>query len=191
MHMTTYQVALRRLQPIVPILFQAFQAGLDASLEEHDRRRLQRRGDQHYFSHTARRVICERLRASQLLVTDAANERSVLPMSGIQVQYGEAVIWVFKAKDDEVPLPDSARKQAFYRQEGTLDGWDNLLLLWSDVDGVLKDPMHLVRPLGGDHLRRNLRLDWEGPLSSRMGAMRPQDLDGLRPRYEWKELEGD
>lgn len=186
--MATYQVALRRLQPVVPIVFAAFQAGLNASTEEHDRRGLQRRGDQHYFSHTARRVICERLRAYQLLVTDPANERSALPMSGIQIQYGEALLWVLRGT--EVPVPDSARKQAFYRQQGTLDGWDNLLLLWSDVDGILVDPMRLVRPLGGDRRRESLIVDWDGPLSRRMAGMRPQDLDALEPRYEWNELEG-
>lgn len=190
MRVTTYQQSLRALQPIVPPLFDALQEGLTASLDDHRLKRLRRKSDPHYFSHTARRITCERLRAEGLLVTDADHERSVLRMSGIQVQHAGALLWVFRSPD-QVPLPVSGRKQSFYRQESTLDGWQNLLLLWGDTDGILDDPLHLVRPLGGDNRRRNLRIDWSGPLSRKMATMRAQDLDELQPEHEHRQMEGD
>lgn len=189
--MSTYQATLRRLQPIVPVLFDSFQAGLTESVAEHRRKSLKRGGDPHYFSHTARRRICESLREEGLLVTDVDEERSALRMSGIQVQYNGVLLWAFRAVDGQVPLPTSLHKQRFYQQGGTLDGWDNLLLLWDDADGVLADPMHVIRPLGGDNRRANLLIDWSGPLSRKIATMRVQDLEELRPEHEAKRLEGD
>lgn len=190
MYMSTYQQALRRLQPIVPPVFDALEAGLTASMEDHAVKKLRRKVDPHYFSHTARRITCERLRMDGLLVTDPDQERSALPMSSIQIEFAGVRLWVLRAKKD-VPLPTSPRKQQFYRQEPTLEGWDNLLLLWDDNDGDLRDPMHLVRPIGGDKSRRNLVLDWDGPLSRTMANLRAQDLDQLQPEKEWKKLGGD
>jgi hypothetical protein len=191
MRVATYQQTLRRLQPIVPVVFDALQAGLAVSVEDHVRKKIRRKADPHYFSHVARRITCEELRSVGLLVTDPEHERSALPMSSIQIDHAGARLWVLRASNGEIPLPLSPRKQAFYRQEPTLEGWDNLLLLWDDDDGVLKDPMHLVRPLGCDGVRRNLRLDWEGPLSRHMATLRAEDLDQLQPEQDWRTLGGD
>jgi hypothetical protein len=190
MHMATYQQSLKRLQPIILILFDGLQAGLTASVDDHSRKRIRRRADPHYFSHTARRITCERLLKRGLLVTDPDQERSALPMSSIQIQHNGVLLWVHRSPE-QIPLPTSPRKQSFYRQELTLPGWDNLLLLWDDAEGLLVDPMRLVRPLGGDSKRRNLRLDWEGSLSRSMASMRAQDLDALRARHQWQQLGGD
>lgn len=190
MRMATYQQTLRRIQPIVPILFDALQDGLNEGLDEHERKQIRRSGDPHYFAHGVRRVVCERLRDKGLLVTDLEAEKSALAMSGIQVLHNGAFLWVFRSAE-QVPLPTSKRKQRFYRQEPTLDGSDNLLLLWHDTDGTLADPMHVIRPLGGDHQRRNLKLDWTGKLSRRMATMRARDLDELHPDHKWTELGSD
>jgi len=188
--MSTYQQTLRRLQPIVPPIFDALQDGLTASVQDHAAKKIRRTVDPHYFSHTARRLTCEALRGQGLLVTDVQHERSALPMSSIQIEHAGVRLWVLRSKGD-IPLPTSPRKQLFYRQEPTLEGWDNVLLLWDDVDGVLKDPMHLVRPLGGDRRRPNLQIDWDGPLTRKMATMLAQDLDQLEPEQEWKKLQAD
>lgn len=190
MRMASYQETLRRIQPIVPVVFESLQGGLDAARAMHSDRRLDRHVDQHYFAHSVRRVTCDRLRDAGLLVTDPEHERSALAMSGIQIDYNYVRLWVFRGKS-EFPLPNSVRKRRFYEQVPTLDGADNVLLLWDDDDGALHDPMHMARPVGGDHHRRNLRLDWEGRLSRRMGGMRAADLDELVPDQQWTQLEGD
>ncbi len=76
MRMASYQQALRRVQPIVPILFDSLQSGLTMSREDHERKKIKRTGDPHYFAHTVRRETCEKLRAMGLLVTDPEEERS-------------------------------------------------------------------------------------------------------------------
>lgn len=191
MRMATYQQALRRLQPIVPILFDSLQRGLEVSREDHERKKIKRTGDPHFLAHTVRRETCERLRSKGLLVTDPEEERSALAMSSIQVQHNGVLLWVFRSQDGQIPLPVSPLKQRYYRQEPTLEGWDNLLLLWGDDDTVLRDPMHLIRPTGGDSRRASLTTDWAGPLSRRMATMRVEDLNMLQPEHQSQELEGD
>lgn len=190
MQMSTYAEAVKRLQSAIPLVFDALQAGLDASSRQHDEGRLKRSVDPHYFSHTARRIACEHLGSNGLLHTNDNAEGSALRMSGIQVPHNGSILWVFRAAS-QIPLPTSLRKQQFYRQEATLDGWDNMLLLWDDKAGRLKDPMYLVRPLGGDKRRRSLKVDWSGPVSRSMASLREQDLDLLRPEHESKRLGGD
>ena len=68
---------------------------------------------------------------------------------------------------------------------------DNLLLLWRDNQGVLVEPLTLVRPVGGDHRRDSLTLSWRGKLSREMADMRAADLDGLRPDADWGRLGGE
>jgi hypothetical protein len=64
----------------------------------------------------------------------------------------------------------------------------NLLLLWQDDAGVLLDPMTLVKPLGGDHRRDSLRVQWMGKSSRRMALMRAADLNELEPDHEYREI---
>lgn len=95
----------------------------------------------------------------------------------------------------EIPVPGrSQAKQRFWRQEsGSIPGLqktDNLLLLWRDDAGVLAEPLTLVRPVGGDHQRRNLRVQWVGRLDRGMAALRTEDLNGLRPDVDNGELVG-
>jgi hypothetical protein len=190
MRMASYQETLKRVQPIVPLLFTGLERGLAASAQVHDRQQLNRSTDQHYFSHTVRRHAVEYLMGHGLLVTDDSGQRSRLGMSGLQVNHNGVCLWIFRGKD-EVPLPGhSHRKQDFYNQVPSLDGWDNILLLWHDVDGVLAEPMFLVRPVAGDHLRRNLRVEWDGPLRRDIALMRAADLDLLRPSYRWSAFGG-
>jgi len=188
MGMGSYQRSLHRIQPVIPHLFDSLQEALTATAADHERQQLRRRTDPHYFAHGVRRLYSERLKAVGLLVTDVDHERSALPMSGIRIDHDGLSIWMFRA-DKQIPLPTSARKQDFYSQISTLESWDNLLLLWTDVNYVLRDPMHLVRPLGGDNRRANLRIDWGGPLSRAMAMMRAADLDELQPEQIWKRLD--
>lgn len=186
MGMATYQQALHRLQPVIPFLFDSLQEALTRTAEDHDQKKLKRSTDPHYFAHGVRRLYSEQLKAKGLLVTE--HDRSVLPMSGIRIDHDGLSVWMFRS-EKEIPLPVSTRKQEFYSQTSTLEGWDNLLLLWSDLNYVLRDPMHLVRPLGGDNQRANLRIDWSGPLARGMATMRAADLDELQPEQIWTRLD--
>lgn len=183
MHMATPSDSLHRLQPVLPLLFDGLQYGLDKATQEHNRDDLRRRTDPLYFSYGARRHASEYLMQQGLLVTDVDGEKSALQMSGLQVQHNGSLLWIFRAKD-EVPVPGhSTRKRNFYAQQDNLLGWDNLLLLWNDNDGVLADPMYLVRPTGGDHRRRNLTTDWSVPITREIGSMRVEDLALVKPDY--------
>lgn len=190
MRMASYRDTVKQLQPIVPLLFEGLEHGLAASSAQHERERLKRSTDASYYAYTVRRYAVEFLKAQGLLATDDTGEKSVHGLSGLQVNHNGVCLWIFRGRD-EVPLPGhSGRKQAFYAQAPTLDGWDNSLLLWDDVDGVLADTLYLVRPLGGDHLRRNLRVEWDGPLRRKMAGMQAADLDLLQPSYRWSALGG-
>jgi hypothetical protein len=65
---------------------------------------------------------------------------------------------------------------------------DNLLLLWQDADGILVEPMKLVRPTGGDHRRASLRFQWAGPVTRAMATFRAADLDALTPEVAYEKL---
>lgn len=190
MPVATYRETVQLLQPTVPIIYDALQHGLDKAIAHHDAENLRRSGDAHLFAHEVRRFACRHLMRHNLLATDLDNERSALAMSGIQLRHNTVNLWVFRGVD-EVPLPTTTKKREFYRQVPTLDGWDNILLLWTDEADKITDPMRLVRPLGGDHRRRNLRLEWDGELTRDMGKMRVRDLDELEATYETRQLKGD
>ena len=187
MHVASYAETVARLQPTVPVVFDALQHGLNVTRADHEAKRLARSVDQHFFAHSVRRVACDQLRAAGLLVTNAGHERSALSMSGMQLDHNGVRLWLFRS-ERHIPLPNTPRKRAFYRQTAALDEWDNVLVLWRDFDSVFIDPMRLVRPLGGDHRRCNLRVDWDGPLSRRMAGMRAEDLDELSPTYAWQQM---
>lgn len=185
----TYVETVQALRPIIPVVYEALQAGLDAAATDHEKRHLERTADPHYFSYSARRTAVERLRSKGLLRLGDRGDRSALAMSGIQLDHAGHRLWVQRSANKDIPLPGkSGPKGRFYRQEPTLEGWNNLLMLWRDDAGTLEDPLWLVRPLGGDNRRKELRLDWQGPLRLSMAGMRESDLDQLQPFTEWKQL---
>ena len=194
MQMTTYAEAVRTLQPIIPSIFNALEAGLEATTDQHSRALFARRDDPHYYLHTVRRVAIERLRELGLQATSERN-RLFVPMSGLLLNHAGLSIRVMHSDagphtQPQIPIPGrSRRKQAFWRQQ-SFDGVqaENLLLLWRDDAGVLVDPMTLVRTLGGDHRRPSLKVHWQGQLSRDMVAVRAADLDELVPDYASVEL---
>jgi hypothetical protein len=115
MGMASYQRSLQRLQPVIPVLFDALQEALTRTASDHERAHLRRTADPHYFAHGVRRLYSERLKATGLLVTDVDHERSVLPMSGIRIDHDGLSIWMFRS-EKQIPLPTSSRKQEFYSQ---------------------------------------------------------------------------
>jgi hypothetical protein len=184
MHMGSYSEAVARLQPAVPAIFDSLQYGVSSAAEDHARHRYDRSVDPHLFMHSARRAACERFKELGILATTEDGRRSRLQMSGIRLEHQVLHLWVLSSQDGSVPVPGRSRpRQQFWRQEPTLDGQDNLLLLWSDTAGKVNDPLYLIRPLGGDHRRKSLVVDWEGPLRRAMAGMRAADLDELQPDY--------
>jgi hypothetical protein len=192
--MSSYTEAIVSLQETVAPTFGALEAGLAAAADQHARASFLRRDDPWYFLHTVRRVACEKLRGDGLQATLDGN-RFRLPLSGILVLHRGYAVKVLHAEGGKgtspfIPIPGRSRpRQAFWRQDA-LDGMDtvNLLLLWQDDAGVLLDPMTLVKPLGGDHRRDSLRVQWMGKSSRRMALMRAADLNELEPDHEYREI---
>ncbi|WP_152990430.1 hypothetical protein [Sphaerimonospora mesophila] len=199
--MGSYARVVRTLQPIIVPVCTALQNGLTASQEIHSDRNLRRRDDPWFYAHAARRIAVEELREKGLQAWNEDNDRPELGLSGILMYFQGLAVRVLRASLDEaenvmIPVPGRSKpRQAFWRQGKGLDQLpgmetDNILLLWHDKEGVLVDPMLLVRPLGGDHRRDSLRLDWQGKLSRGMASYRATDLDEFQPDVEYPEMGG-
>ncbi|MEU8061745.1 hypothetical protein [Microbispora bryophytorum] len=196
--MGTYAEVVRTLQPIIVPVFSAVGIGLEAAQEEHATRKFRRSDDPHYYLHTVRRVAVDRLTGQGLQAMNEEADRPLLPLSSILVFYKGIALRVLRPEvhpsgETVIPVPGrSHARQAFWRQDAgsALPGMetDNILLLWTDSDGVLDEPMTLVRPLGGDHRRNSLRLHWKGKLAREMANLRAADLDELRPDVEYRHM---
>jgi hypothetical protein len=203
MHMISYGAALAKLRPVMEELFDSFVEAAEGAVTYHVDRGLSRRDDEHFYSAVIRRLVLQDLKVKGLYLSREEDDRPRNPMSSIQIPYNGLVVWVFKAlkirdKDPQhqVPLPGSStRKQAFWRQEPVLDltgmPMDNLLLLWSEEQGEINPTMTLVRPLGGDHRRDNLKTHWIGPLRRDMAALAVEDLNEMQASIENPMLGGE
>lgn len=197
MPVLSYQRAVGLLQPVIVPVFDALQYGLDEAAAEHVRRGFRRETDPWYFLHSARRSAFERLAATGLAETVEDGDRSLLNLSGLLVRYRQLAVRVLRPELDHaghplVPVASTTAMQQFYGQR-PLPGMEdtaNLLLIWSDVDGVVTDPGKLAHPIGGDSRRDNLHLAWEGPLSRGMADLRAKDLDELQPERDYGMLSG-
>jgi hypothetical protein len=197
MHVVSYGQAVGLLQPVIAPLFQAMEAGLAAASEDHAARRFRRDDDPWFYGHAVRRVAIEHLRGMGLQA-EAESGQPVHAMSGLLVFHRGLAVRVLRSPVTrtgrlEVPVPGhSYARQQFWRQEAgsAIPGMeaDNLLLVWKDTDGILDEPMLLARPLGGDHQRGTLRLDWQGRLERSMAGRRVEDLTELEPDVEYRSL---
>lgn len=189
--MASYGRALRALHPTFATIFRSLEEGLEEAQRYHTERLYKRSDDPHLFLHLARRRACAVLEEAGLaarLVDDGA----ALSMSGILIHHQGFAVRVLHAQRDiagkvEVPVPGSSRpRQDFWRQAPAIPGLetDNLLLLWLDDGGVLEDPMHLIRPRGGDNLKANLDVEWRGKIYREMAKLRADDLVDLEP--DWR-----
>jgi hypothetical protein len=173
---------------------------LETAVEIHGHYEWLRERDKQYFTHTVRRRAVEQLRAAGYIV-DEDNQGRVPLMSSITVRHQGVALRLYRptiTRDGviEVPLPRHSRKlQSFYRQEfGSVIGGmetNNVLALWHDREGVLVDPITLVRPLGGDHRKSNLKLHWKGPLRREMATYRTDDLKILEAEIQYEYLDGE
>lgn len=198
--MTTYRLTITAIQPVIEPTFSALEEGLKTAIKIHGDYKWLRREDKQYFSHTVRRHAVEDLRAGGYTVDEDEHGRVPL-MSSITVRHGGVALRLYRATLTrkgviEVPLPRDSRKlQSFYRQEfgSVISGLEtnNVVALWHDEEGVLVDPIALVRPLGGDHRRSNLKLHWKGPLKRDMARYRTDDLKGLAPEIQYEYLDGE
>jgi hypothetical protein len=191
MSMTSYGGALNALHPIMNTVFQSLDEGLEEAQTYHTAKSYQRSDDPHFYLHAARRHACTVLNEAGLsasLVDDSAK----LNMSGILVQHRGFAVRILHTQQDskgrvQLPIPGrSKQRQGFWAQQPPIPGLetDNLLLLWLDVDGALVDPMILLRPLGGDHRRGTLRLEWRGKVARGMTTMQAEDLNVLEPDWQ-------
>jgi hypothetical protein len=197
MHMATYGQAVGLLRPVIVPVFEALEAGLRTAAEDHAAKRFRRRDDPWFYGHTVRRVAIEQLR-SVGLQAEAESGQPIYAMSGLLVFHQGLAVRVLRPEITrmglvQIPLPGRSRaRQQFWRQKAgsAIPGLetDNLLLVWKDTAGILDEPLLLVRPLGGDHRRGNLRLDWQGRLERAMADRRVEDLNELVPDVEYRKL---
>lgn len=198
MRMATYVEAVRQLQPVIPPIFKALEAGLTVANEHHTENELRRVDDPWHYAHMVRRIAVDQLR-EQGLQAETEQGRPLYAMSGLLLFYRNMAVRILRPSDnvrgrtEAIPLPGRSRKRkAFWSQEAgsAIPGLetDNLLLLWKDDAGTLVDPMTLVRPTGGGHRRNSLRVDWVGKLSQSMSTLRAADLDELEPDQQYKQL---
>jgi hypothetical protein len=198
MHMSTYSEAVKAFQPVIDPLYAALIMGLDEAAKDHTTKRIMREDDPHYYLHIVRRMMCRELGAHGLTAINENSDKPLLPMSSILIPFKGLAVRVFHTCLDDkggiiIPIPGRSRdRQRFWRQEAgsALPGLrtDNLLLLWRDDLGKLVEPMHLVRPLGGDHRRTSLVFQWKGKLERQMAHFRAADLDELQPDVEYRQL---
>ncbi|MFF3977078.1 hypothetical protein [Streptomyces sp. NPDC001828] len=196
--MATYAESVRQLQPAIPLIFSALDAGLTVANDHHTSNRLKRSDDPWHYAHVVRRITIDRLR-DEGLQAETDEGRPLYAMSGLLLFYRDMAVRILRPSDtgrgtgSSIPLPGRSRaRKAFWSQQAgsAIPGLntDNLLLLWQDDAGSLAEPMTLVRPLGGGHRRNSLRVDWVGKLSRSMASLRAADLDELEPDQQYKQL---
>jgi hypothetical protein len=195
MRMGSYADVVRTMQPIIPRVFAHLETGLAEAVGHHQDRGDDRHEDPWFFLHQVRRRACRLLMDDGLQALNEDGDRGALPMSAIVVHHQNLAIRVMHAQPHggsrdqprEIPSPGrSGLRQDFWSQRPAIPGLetDNLLLLWLD-DGVrLRARMTLVRPLGGSHLRRDLRIDWSARLTRELATLREEDLRVLRPEND-------
>ena len=190
MRMTTYGGALSALHPIVQPIFDSLAEGLEESQRYHTEKSYLRSDDPHFYLHMARRHACEEL-GKQGVHARLVDDSAALNMSGILLYHGGLAVRVLHTQRDgrervQIPVPGHSQlRQDFWGQAPAIPGLDtdNVLLLWLDNEGTLEDPMIMIRPLGGDHQRSSLRLEWRGKVSREMGTRRAEDLVDLEPDW--------
>ncbi|MEY9965921.1 hypothetical protein ABIA33_003976 [Streptacidiphilus sp. MAP12-16] len=198
MHMATYAETVRQLQPVIKPVFTALEAGLEGANEHHVARKLKRSDDPWHYAHTARRIAIDLLR-SQGLQAENERGRPMYAMSGLLLFYRGMAVRILRPSRDvrsqgvTIPIPGRSKaRQGFWSQQpsSALPGLetDNILLLWEDKNGVLVDPMTLVRPTGGNHRKNSLSVDWVGKLNQGMATLRAADLDELEPDQDYRQL---
>lgn len=198
MHMSTYREAVKAFQPVIDPLYAALQLGLNVAASDHTKKKIDRDDDPHYYLHTVRRIACRELAKHGLTPIVEQSDRPLMAMSSILLPFKGLAVKVLHTRQDTcgqaiIPIPGRSRqRQRFWHQVAgsALPGMetDNLLLLWLDDRGELVEPMRLVRPLGGNHRRDSLVLDWKGKLERKMAKFRAADLDELQPEVEYRQL---
>jgi hypothetical protein len=191
MPVISYQAALKTLQPIIEPVCGALRSGLEEAVRYHAESSLDRARDEHFFSHHARRIARDVLRQRGLLhaeVDDDGNQ-----MSSLIVPYQGLLVRILRRRVLHVPGPGTSEAwHRFWRQDQVPAfaglATENLLWVWSDVDGVLAEAMLLARPTGSFENPNAARLTWRGKITEAMAAMRAEDLDELVPDYAADEL---
>ncbi|MDQ7910746.1 hypothetical protein RB614_40265 [Phytohabitans sp. ZYX-F-186] len=193
--MASYGRALSALHPTFATIFHSLEEGLEEAQRYHTEMLYRRSDDPHLFLHLARRRACAVLEREGLSARQV-DETAALNLSGILIHHQGFAVRVLHAQHEggrevEIPVPGSSKpRQDFWRQASAIPDLetDNLLLLWGDDGGVLTDPLTLVRPLGGDNLKANLRVEWRGKISREMAKLRAEDLVDLEPDWQAEEL---
>ncbi|WP_173157944.1 hypothetical protein [Phytohabitans suffuscus] len=193
--MASYGRALSALHPTFATIFRSLEEGLAEAQRYHTERRYKRSDDPHLFLHLARRRACAVLEEEGLSARQV-DETAALNLSGILIHHQGFAVRVLHSQREigrevEIPVPGASKpRQEFWRQASAIPDLDtdNLLLLWLDEGGVLEDPMFLIRPLGGDNLKANLRVEWRGKISREMAKLRAEDLVDLEPDWQAEEL---
>jgi hypothetical protein len=201
MPVISYQGALKTLQPIIEPVCGALGAGLAKAVRYHAAEDLDRARDQRFFSYNVRRLARDVLRDEGLVEAGIDNVDN--PMSSLVVPYRGLLVRILRGPRGEPttggyralrrPSPSqSDRWRRFWRQdqEPAFEGLatENLLWVWGDDDGVLTEPMLLVRPTGSFDNPAAARVSWQGKITGSMAAMRAEDLDELVPDFAAGEL---
>lgn len=201
MRVGSYAEVVRTLQPVIPRIYAHLETGLAEAVGDHQTKGDDRHEDPWFFLHQVRRRACRLLMDDGLQAVNEDGDRGALPMSAIVIHHQNLAIRVMHAQPHsgsrdyprEIPGPGrSVLRQEFWSQWPAIPGLqtDNLLLLWLDDGARVVPRMTLVRPLGGSHLRRDLRIDWSGRLLRSMATLRDEDLRILRPENDHVRLHG-
>jgi hypothetical protein len=130
--------------------------------------------DPHLFPHLVRYQVCRLLRqeefdASIIDDEDVPPSVRVMAMSGIEIEFRNRKIKIWKSRKGGIPLPGrSASRKAFLQENQVLFGSAgeffkarNLVLLW-DVDSTGDVTLELVCPMPSD-FKKHDAADWKSP----------------------------
>jgi hypothetical protein len=146
--------ALRRLQPIIPAIWEALGLGTDVARDHFDRTKLE--VNPYLAAHItrchARRALAQSLWCLDFEVDDAAPSMPDLPNSGIRIRLSGLEIWILKAFQGGMPAPGHSfrRQEAWQLPMLEQPAMTRLFILW-DVDVKYElISLTLVRPKRGD-----------------------------------------
>lgn len=145
---------LRRLQPIVPMLWEALETGVEVARDHFERSGARR--DPYLAAHLTRfhtRWALERsLPGVDFEVDENIPSIPNLPNSGIRVRLAGVELWILKTFQGGVPAPGRSRRrqEAWQQPMFELKPARTLLVLWDVDDNYELAVVSLVRPKKGD-----------------------------------------
>jgi hypothetical protein len=184
--------ALKAVQPIMPAIYGALEAGTQAAREFFESRAADI--EPYHAASTARWEAKRYLQDQGHQVASGSYSVAGIANNGLRVTFGKYVLWILKSPDGLLPIAASGTKRLFYAQQLSLafpgadpsPGTLALVVLWDATPDYRLGDLVLACPEGGAETLASVRAHWYIPvphpasiIESAGNQQEPMDDDDL------------